>query len=50
MPEFILRKTLVFVEDIVHEFGPPPALPRRRAAILALVSNCLLYTSDAADD
>lgn len=39
MPEFILRKTLVFVEDIVHEFGPPPALPRRRAAILALVSN-----------
>lgn len=39
MPEFTLRKTLILIEDIVHEFGPPPALPRRRAAILALVSN-----------
>lgn len=39
MPEFTLRKTMVFVEDIYHDGGPPPALPRRRAAIIALVKN-----------
>ena len=39
MPEFTLRKTMIFVEDIHHDGGPPPALPRRRAAIIALVAN-----------
>jgi len=39
MPEFTLRKTVVFVEDIHHENGPVAAIPRRRAAVLALVSN-----------
>ena len=39
MPEFTLRKTLLFVEDIQHENGPAPAQPRRRAAIIALVKN-----------
>lgn len=39
MPDFALRKTLVLIEDILHEGGPRPALPRRRAAILALVEN-----------
>lgn len=39
MPEFKLRKTTVIVEEIHHEFGPKPDKPRRRAAILAVVSN-----------
>jgi hypothetical protein len=39
MPEFTLRKTLLFVEQIEHEGGPPPAIPRHRAALIALVSN-----------
>ena len=39
MPDFPIRKTMVFVEDIHHEGGPPPSLPRRRAAIVAGVAN-----------
>jgi hypothetical protein len=39
MPDFTLRKTILIVEDIVHEFGPPPATPRRRGACLAVVAN-----------
>ncbi|MGD9863779.1 MAG: amino acid synthesis family protein [Pseudodonghicola sp.] len=39
MPDFPLRKTMIFIEDIHHEGGPAPALPRRRAAIVAIVKN-----------
>ncbi|OIQ68949.1 hypothetical protein GALL_494530 [mine drainage metagenome] len=39
MPDFTLRKTMIFIEDIHHEGGPAPKLPRRRAAIIALVRN-----------
>ncbi|MEX0339413.1 MAG: amino acid synthesis family protein [Arenibacterium sp.] len=39
MPEFALRKTMLFVEDIHHDSGPAPEIPRRRAAIVALVNN-----------
>lgn len=39
MPDFTLRKTMIFIEDIHHENGPAPAQPRRRAAIIALVQN-----------
>ncbi|MFC4667257.1 amino acid synthesis family protein [Seohaeicola nanhaiensis] len=39
MPDFTLRKTMLFVEEIHHDGGPPPALPRRRAAMVALVKN-----------
>ena len=39
MPEFTLRKTMTFIEDIHHDGGPPPKLPRRRAAIIAIVAN-----------
>lgn len=39
MPDFPLRKTVVFIEDIHHDGGPPPRLPRRRAAIVAVVGN-----------
>lgn len=38
MAEFKLRKTIIVVEDIHHEFGPAEK-PRRRAAILAIVAN-----------
>lgn len=48
MPDFPLRKTMIFIEDIHHEGGPPPAQPRRRAAIVALVKNPFAgsYTED----
>jgi len=39
MPDFKLRKTMVIIEDILHENGPEPAEPRRRGAVLALVAN-----------
>ncbi len=39
MPEFKLRKTLLLVEETLHENGPPPATPRRKAAILAVADN-----------
>ena len=39
MPDFTLRKTMCFVEDIHHDSGPAPKQPRRRAAIVALVNN-----------
>ena len=32
MPDFTLRKTMIFIEEIRHDGGPAPALPRRRAA------------------
>lgn len=39
MPEVKLRKTLVLVERIFHEGGPPRARPVRRAAALAVITN-----------
>ena len=39
MPDFPLRKTMIFIEDIHHDGGPKPAEARRRAAIVALVRN-----------
>lgn len=39
MPEFPLRKTLLLVEEIRHDFGPAPSEPRRRAALAAVVAN-----------
>jgi len=39
MPDFAIRKTMIFVEDIHHDGGPAPEIPRRRAAIVALVNN-----------
>lgn len=48
MPDFTLRKTMTFVEDIHHDGGPAPDQPRRRAAVLALVRNPFAggYTAD----
>ncbi|MGB3278403.1 MAG: amino acid synthesis family protein [Pseudorhodobacter sp.] len=39
MYDFALRKTLILLEDIVHEGGPPPATPHQRGAIVAVVKN-----------
>lgn len=39
MIEFPIRKIAVTVEEILHEGGPAPERPRKRAAALALVKN-----------
>lgn len=39
MPDFPIRKIVVISEEIVHDGGPAPERPRRRAAALALVKN-----------
>ena len=39
MPDFVIRKVAVFVEDIHHDGGPAPEHPHRRAAAMALVRN-----------
>jgi hypothetical protein len=39
MPDFPIRKTMVFTEEIHHDGGPLPPVPRRRAAMIAIVRN-----------
>lgn len=39
MTPFPVRKMATIMEEIRHDGGPPPAIPRRRAAVLALVKN-----------
>jgi len=39
MPEVVLRKRVVVVEEILHEGGPPPAQPLLRGAALAVIRN-----------
>lgn len=39
MPEFTLRKTMLFLEDIHHDGGPVADRPVQRAAIAAVVRN-----------
>jgi len=34
-----VRKVVTIIEEIRHEFGPPPKSPRRRAAVLAVIRN-----------
>ncbi|SFN53502.1 Amino acid synthesis [Roseovarius lutimaris] len=48
MPDFTLRKTAIFIEDIHHDGGPAPESSRRRGAIAALVKNPFAdgYTED----
>jgi len=50
MPEIVLRKILVQIEEIFHEGGPAPATPLRRGAICAVISNPFAgaYTEDIA--
>lgn len=39
MPEVVLRKRVIIVEEILHEGGPPPAQPLLRGAALAVIRN-----------
>ena len=39
MPEIVLRKRAVIVEDIFHEGGPVRPVPLRRGAILSAIKN-----------
>jgi len=34
-----VRRVITQVEDILHEFGPPPAQPQRRGSIAAVLTN-----------
>jgi hypothetical protein len=39
MPEFIVRKMQLIVEEVRHDGGPAPETPRKLAAMIACVSN-----------
>jgi hypothetical protein len=39
MPEVVLRKRALIIEEIFHEGGPPAAVPLRRGAALAVIHN-----------
>lgn len=39
MPDVVVRKRLVTIEEIYHEGGPPAIVPLRRAAALAVIRN-----------
>lgn len=39
MPDVLLRKLVVQVEEVFHEGGPPAVSPARRAAVLAVIAN-----------
>ncbi|MEX2202154.1 MAG: amino acid synthesis family protein [Dongiaceae bacterium] len=39
MADVVVRKKIVTVEEIFHEFGPKPTVPQRRAAALAVIHN-----------
>ena len=39
MPEFIVRKMQLILEEVRHDGGPAPETPRRLGAILACVAN-----------
>ena len=39
MSDFAVRKIVTVVEEIRHDGGPAPGVPRRRGAVLAVVSN-----------
>jgi hypothetical protein len=39
MADVVVRKKIVTVEEIFHEFGPKPAVPQLRAAALVVIRN-----------
>ncbi|PZU91209.1 MAG: hypothetical protein DI527_12670 [Chelatococcus sp.] len=39
MPEVVVRKYVTVVEEILHEGGPPAAVPLKRGAALAIIAN-----------
>ncbi len=50
MPEPVIRKFALFLEEVRHEGGPPPPVPLRRAAVIAVISNpfACRYAADIA--
>jgi len=45
---FRIRKVVTVTEEIRHDFGPPPAEPARKGAVLAVVTNP--YVDDYVED
>lgn len=39
MPEIEIRKIATFLEEVFHEFGPPPETPLLRGAVVAVIAN-----------
>jgi hypothetical protein len=39
MPEVVIRKTVLSVEEVFHEFGPAPDRPQKRGSIMAVMQN-----------
>lgn len=39
MPEVVLRKRIITVEEVFHEGGPPAAVPLKRGAIVSVIAN-----------
>ena len=39
MPEVVLRKRIVTVEEVFHEGGPPAAVPLKRGAVVSVIAN-----------
>lgn len=39
MAQIAVRKFVTVVDEVLHENGPPPAVPQRRGAVLAVIAN-----------
>ena len=39
MAEIAIRKFVTVVDEVLHEFGPPPAKPQKRGVVLAVIDN-----------
>ena len=39
MPEVIVRKSFITIDEIFHEGGPPPTTPLRRGAVGSVITN-----------
>lgn len=39
MPDIVIRKQQLTVEEIHHEGGPPVAVPQRKAALISVIAN-----------
>ncbi|MCO5071280.1 MAG: amino acid synthesis family protein [Rhizobiaceae bacterium] len=39
MAEIAIRKFVTVVDEVLHEFGPPPAKPQKRGAVFAVIDN-----------
>ncbi len=39
MAEVAVRKFVTVIDEVMHEFGPPPEQPQKRGAIMAVIEN-----------